>query len=299
MAWWVIESSGRADAHPSRVFVFERLREEPDDERSGVLIAGSGEKRALVIAKGFVRDVEMQAERAPASSGEQPGEDLRLHLAEVVASARTLSDCTSRARPSSRRLLEKRLQPLHERSRAKLRPGPMVWQLGDRYGLAWRDGSSRTAWVEKGPRQDHPGHRSRALHSESAIRRSAPPTWTWRRLRLLEPAAGPATGCAACNSDRQTVRMPMDAAEKRELFEALERAQWTWRDGALYAPNGTMWLDAEEPWEGDLQSFRDRMTGRADRLRQNLRGSTEHADDAQRALLDASGLVEVLKLLLK
>ncbi|HRG97682.1 MAG TPA: hypothetical protein PLR99_15610 [Polyangiaceae bacterium] len=91
----------------------------------------------------------------------------------------------------------------------------------------------------------------------------------------------------------------MDAVEKKDLFEALERAQWTWREGALYAPNGTMWLDGEDPWNEDLRSFRDRMIGRADRIRQNVQGSLEHSDDVERSLVDAAGLVEVLDMLLK
>ncbi|MDB4946734.1 MAG: hypothetical protein JWP97_6268 [Labilithrix sp.] len=91
----------------------------------------------------------------------------------------------------------------------------------------------------------------------------------------------------------------MDAAEKKDLFEALERAQWTWREGALYAPNGTMWLDGEDPWNGDLRSFRDRMIGRANRIRQNVQASLEHADDVERSLVDAAGLMEVLDMLLE
>jgi len=86
----------------------------------------------------------------------------------------------------------------------------------------------------------------------------------------------------------------MDEVEKKRLFEALERTRWTWRDGALYAPNGTMWLDGGDPWDGDLRSLRERMVGRVERIRRNLSASSDHADDLQRALVDAAGLVEVL-----
>ena len=93
--------------------------------------------------------------------------------------------------------------------------------------------------------------------------------------------------------------MPINAAEKKKLFEALERAHWTWRDEVLSAPHGTMWLDNEDVWDGDLRSFRDHMIGRADRIRQNLHGSSEHADDVQRSLGDVAGLLEVLDMLLE
>ena len=58
----------------------------------------------------------------------------------------------------------------------------------------------------------------------------------------------------------------MDTAEKNRLFGELGNAGWTWRDGALYAPNGTMWLDGKDPWTEDLRSFRDRMIGRVERI---------------------------------
>jgi len=32
----------------------------------------------------------------------------------------------------------------------------------------------------------------------------------------------------------------MTPDDKKRLFDALEQASWSWRDGALYAPNGTM-----------------------------------------------------------
>lgn len=91
----------------------------------------------------------------------------------------------------------------------------------------------------------------------------------------------------------------MDEIEKQRLFEALERVRWIWRDGALYAPNGTMWLDGDDPWSEDLRSFRDRMVGRVNRIRGNLDESSEHAEDAQRAVADAAGLLEVLDMILK
>jgi len=92
----------------------------------------------------------------------------------------------------------------------------------------------------------------------------------------------------------------MNDAEKNRLFDALEQARWSWRDGALYAPNGTMWLDGADPWNGDLRSFRDRMVGRVERIQRNLQGSSkEDADDNARALVDAAALVEVLNTLLK
>jgi hypothetical protein len=91
----------------------------------------------------------------------------------------------------------------------------------------------------------------------------------------------------------------MENIETQRLFDALREAGWTMREGALYAPNGTMWLSEDEPWVGDLRSFRDRMVGRVNRIKQNLEATEgEHAANFERAMVDAAGLVEVLDVLL-
>jgi hypothetical protein len=88
--------------------------------------------------------------------------------------------------------------------------------------------------------------------------------------------------------------------DRQRLFEALAKAGWTWRDGSLYAPNGTMWLSEDLSWVDDFGSFRDRMTERADRIKAYLDGSPqERVADSERALDDTVGLVDVLNRLLK
>jgi len=90
----------------------------------------------------------------------------------------------------------------------------------------------------------------------------------------------------------------MNAVEKQHLFEALEKNLWAWRGGALHAPNGTMWLDRNNPWNGDLGSFREHMKARAMRIQENLQGPAEHIEDVDASLTDVAGLVEVLDRLL-
>jgi hypothetical protein len=91
----------------------------------------------------------------------------------------------------------------------------------------------------------------------------------------------------------------MEAGDMTRVFDALVNAGWEWRDGALYAPRGTMWLDGKEPWGGDIRSLHERMTGRVARLKNNLVGlSGTEATDLQRAVLDVEGLVSVLEGLL-
>ena len=91
----------------------------------------------------------------------------------------------------------------------------------------------------------------------------------------------------------------MDPTEVNRLFDALVRAGWTWRDGSLVAPHGTMWLDGKEPWPGDVRSFYERMIGRVARLRNNLEGLVgADAVDVEQAARDVAGLVEALGTLL-
>jgi hypothetical protein len=91
----------------------------------------------------------------------------------------------------------------------------------------------------------------------------------------------------------------MESAEVQRVFEALLKAGWAWQEGALVAPNGTMWLDGKDPWSGDLRSFHERMVGRVNRLRTNVDGLVgADAADVERAMLDTAGLVEVLGMLL-
>ena len=79
----------------------------------------------------------------------------------------------------------------------------------------------------------------------------------------------------------------MDSSEKARLFHALVKAGWKWREGSLYAPNGTMWLDEANPWQSSLREFRERMIGRADRLRKNVVGATDEQKlDFEHAMAD-------------
>ncbi len=83
--------------------------------------------------------------------------------------------------------------------------------------------------------------------------------------------------------------------EKLRLFATLEARSWTWRDGALYAPNETLWLERDTPWHGHPRAFRERVSGRIARIVQrDVRGSPDRASEAARALRDAEGLITAL-----
>lgn len=84
-------------------------------------------------------------------------------------------------------------------------------------------------------------------------------------------------------------------ADKALVLALLEERGWTWRDGALYAPNETLWLEREAPWNGHVRAFRERVAARATRIMMtDVRGDAERAIEAERALADTLSLVAVL-----
>jgi hypothetical protein len=84
-------------------------------------------------------------------------------------------------------------------------------------------------------------------------------------------------------------------ADKALVFATLEERGWAWRDGALYAPNETLWLEREAPWNGHLRAFRERVAARATRIMMtDVSGDAERAIEAERALADTLSLVAVL-----
>lgn len=83
--------------------------------------------------------------------------------------------------------------------------------------------------------------------------------------------------------------------DKALVFATLEERGWAWRDGALYAPNETLWLDGDAPWNGHLRAFRERVASRATRIMMtDVSGDPERAIEAERALADTLSLVAVL-----
>jgi hypothetical protein len=87
--------------------------------------------------------------------------------------------------------------------------------------------------------------------------------------------------------------MALTETEKKQLFAELEARGWKWREGFIYAPHESMWLSAAEPWQGDLQEFHERMTGRLDR---NAAAREIYEDEAEHRNLvsDTQGLVDTL-----
>lgn len=88
--------------------------------------------------------------------------------------------------------------------------------------------------------------------------------------------------------------MPLSEAQRRLLFDALEKIGWHRRDDFIYAPHETMWLMISQPWTGDLQDFHDRMVGRLNRV--SRVASVHHSDgEHQKGVNDVAGLVQVLR----
>ncbi|HRG96514.1 MAG TPA: hypothetical protein PLR99_09715 [Polyangiaceae bacterium] len=97
------------------------------------------------------------------------------------------------------------------------------------------------------------------------------------------PSSGPAPSLSTPSDDKALV------------FAVLEERGWAWRDGALYAPNETLWLEREAPWNGHVRAFRERVAARATRIMMtDVRGDAERAIEAERALADTLSLVAVL-----
>ena len=83
--------------------------------------------------------------------------------------------------------------------------------------------------------------------------------------------------------------MPLNDEQKDRLFGALQRLGWEWRDAVIYAPNETIFLMKERPWEGDLADFIERMEGRLARIANN------RFEGFERALGDTRLLVTALR----
>jgi hypothetical protein len=87
--------------------------------------------------------------------------------------------------------------------------------------------------------------------------------------------------------------MRLTERQRERLFASLEARGWVWREGFIYAPNGTMWLSGSQPWDGDLREFHERMTGR---LHRNIQARWMYEDEANHRNLvaDTRGLVDAL-----
>jgi hypothetical protein len=89
---------------------------------------------------------------------------------------------------------------------------------------------------------------------------------------------------------------PFTPIPAKKLREGLEGIGWTREGDILMSPGKTMWLNADAPWAGSLEEFRERMEGRAARIRGFLTSASSHEDvgDAESALHDVAGLLDVI-----
>ena len=92
--------------------------------------------------------------------------------------------------------------------------------------------------------------------------------------------------------------MPLTERQRQQLFSTLESNGWQWRDGFIYAPNDTMWLQGASPWGDDLREFHDRMNGR---LQRNESHGWMYVDarDHENLVADTRSLVEALATVLR
>ena len=78
----------------------------------------------------------------------------------------------------------------------------------------------------------------------------------------------------------------MDPEDAKRLLDALTGAGWVTREGWIYAPHATMWLDCGQPWHRDLLQFREQMMGRLESL--------QRQPSFEDAVADTQSLVDVL-----
>jgi hypothetical protein len=88
----------------------------------------------------------------------------------------------------------------------------------------------------------------------------------------------------------------MNAYERDTLVGRLRNAGWSLRDGLMYAPRETMYLDPQEPWQGDWRALRASMLSRQARIRRNVDTSegTRRAE-FEKALADVTDLLDLLE----
>ena len=87
--------------------------------------------------------------------------------------------------------------------------------------------------------------------------------------------------------------MPLTERQRTHLLAALMSRDWQWHDGFIYAPHATMWLLGSQPWDGDLNDFFERMSGRLQRNEQ-AGWIYEHESEHQNLVADTRSLVDVL-----
>ncbi|HZS08992.1 MAG TPA: hypothetical protein VFD58_29420 [Blastocatellia bacterium] len=92
--------------------------------------------------------------------------------------------------------------------------------------------------------------------------------------------------------------MKPQAEDHEALIRALEDKGWFWDGDFIYAPHRTMWLFGADPWQGEVEDFRERMSDRVHRL---IRNKAYHNDPQQyqRCVEDAESLVTAAGELLK
>jgi hypothetical protein len=63
--------------------------------------------------------------------------------------------------------------------------------------------------------------------------------------------------------------MKLSVEERAILVSKLCQTGWRQEGGSIYAPNGTIWFTSDDPWQGDLADFHERMIGRLERINNN------------------------------
>jgi hypothetical protein len=90
-----------------------------------------------------------------------------------------------------------------------------------------------------------------------------------------------------------TRTVPLTDPQRLKLLASLESRGWRRRDDLLDAPHGTIWLQIEAPWTGDLDDMKERMSARLVRIR---RGGWmyDDPDEHRRVVEDTELLVDAI-----
>lgn len=90
--------------------------------------------------------------------------------------------------------------------------------------------------------------------------------------------------------------MPLSTTEWAEFISRLQGRGWQVEGSLVMAPNRSIWFERDRPWpDDDLGGFRDRMTGRLERIRRFMVGEVDHLAEAKASEHDTEGIVEELK----
>jgi len=92
--------------------------------------------------------------------------------------------------------------------------------------------------------------------------------------------------------------MKPSAEDRALLFSKLRQKGWRHEGEFIYGPHRTIWFRCEDPWQGDLSDFHERMIGRLQRII-SVKDHYPDPTDHEKVLSDTEAVVvapaEILK----